>query len=105
MALRAGSQAVRRAIGRGVKAKPAPMDLVVWQCRVVGLPLPDREVRFHATRRWRLDYGWPSYRVALEREGGIWVRGRHSRGKGMEADMVKYAEAALHGWTVFRASP
>lgn len=43
--------------------------------------------------------------VALEREGGVWTRGRHTRGKGFEADAIKYAEAALKGWTVFRASP
>ena len=43
--------------------------------------------------------------MAVEVEGGIWVRGRHTRGKGYERDMEKYNAAQALGWTVLRFSP
>lgn len=64
------------------------------------LPEPVREYRFHPTRRWRMDFAWPDLKLAAEVQGGIWTRGRHSRGKGMEADMEKHNEAMLLGWDV-----
>lgn len=42
--------------------------------------------------------------IAVEIEGGIWTLGRHSRGKGMENDMIKYNAAAELGWRVLRYS-
>ena len=68
------------------------------------LPLPEREHRFHKTRRWRFDFAWPEYRVACEVEGGIWSQGRHTRGKGFQKDCTKYNEAAIDGWTVIRVT-
>ena len=62
------------------------------------------EVRFHGERRWRFDYAWPEHKIAFEVEGGAWTNGRHVRGKGYENDCVKYSEAAIHGWTVIRAT-
>lgn len=69
-----------------------------------GLPTPRREYVFALPRRWRFDYCWPAYNVALEVEGGTWVRGRHTRGKGFEADCEKYAEAAIMGWAIIRVT-
>lgn len=80
------------------------MDKFLLLLRAERLPLPEREYQFASPRRWRFDYAWPDYTVALEREGGIWIRGRHSRGQGFERDCQKYAEAVLLGWRVFRAS-
>lgn len=45
------------------------------------------------------------YRTALEIEGGAWSGGRHTRGKGFVADMEKYNEAQLLGWTIYRVTP
>lgn len=72
------------------------------QIRALRLPLPQIEYRFHDTRRWRFDYAWPERRLAVEIEGGTWVRGRHSRGAGMRSDAEKYNTASLMGWTVLR---
>jgi hypothetical protein len=115
MALRARQVASGHEIARALKGnrrrqtskvrKASRPSYLTLLCRAHALPEPDCEVRFHPERLWRFDYAWPLHRVALEREGGIWVQGRHSRGVGMEADMVKYAEATLLGWRVFRASP
>lgn len=65
----------------------------------------EAEVKFHPDRRWRFDFAdWASM-VAIEIEGGVFVRGRHSRGKGMIADMEKYNAATSMGWRVFRVTP
>ncbi|EIP99360.1 hypothetical protein OpiT1DRAFT_03874 [Opitutaceae bacterium TAV1] len=63
------------------------------------------EHKFHETRRWRFDYAWPRYRVALEVEGGVWTGGRHTRGKGFLGDVEKYNTAAAMGWRVLRCTP
>jgi hypothetical protein len=65
---------------------------------------PEVEHRFHPTRHWRFDLAWPARKLAVEIEGGIWKRGRHSRGAGFEADCVKYAHAVILGWRVIRVT-
>lgn len=79
-------------------------DLLLYQIKVSGLPKPVREARFHPTRRWRFDLCYPDFMVAVEIEGGIWTGGRHTTGKGFEADCIKYSEAALLGWMVIRVT-
>ena len=78
-----------------------------FYCQVIdwGLAHPQREYRFDPTRRWRFDFAWPEKHIAVEIEGGQWVNGRHSRGKGFEADCRKYLAALIQGWTVVRATP
>lgn len=63
------------------------------------------EYRFHPRRRWRFDYANPKFKVAIEQEGGIWIKGRHNRGKGFLNDMEKYNTATLMGWRVLRYTP
>lgn len=59
---------------------------------------------FHPTRKWRFDFAWPEILFAVEVNGGIYVRGGHSRGAGQEKDMEKIAEAAILGWTTIAVS-
>jgi len=61
-----------------------------------------REYRFHKTRNWQFDFAWPGLQVAVECEGGIYTRGRHTRARGFEEDCIKYNAAALDGWMVLR---
>jgi len=56
-------------------------------------------------RRWRFDFAWPDWKLAVEIEGGVFAHGRHTRGKGYEADCEKYNAAAVLGWTVLRYTP
>lgn len=78
---------------------------LVGLCRSAGLPEPIPEYQFHKPRRWRFDYCWPLRMVAVEIEGGLWIQGRHSRGKGMLADMEKYNTATMLGYRVLRYAP
>lgn len=62
------------------------------------------ELVFHPKRKWRFDYAVPELRLAIEIEGGIWTKGRHTRGAGYQGDLDKYNAAKLLGWDVFRFS-
>jgi hypothetical protein len=69
------------------------------------VPLPESEFTFCPGRRWRMDFAWPAQRVFLEVDGGIWTRGRHTRGKGWLADTEKLNTAASMGWRYLRCTP
>jgi len=88
-----------------MRAESAPEALLALQLRAAGVVGWEREFRFAPPRRWRLDFAWPALRVAVEIEGGIWVRGRHTRPTGFLRDAEKYNEAALAGWTLLRVVP
>ena len=42
--------------------------------------------------------------MAVEVEGGSYVRGRHSRPGGFELDCLKYGAAVIAGWRVLRVT-
>lgn len=69
------------------------------------IPLPEPEYHFAPPRKWRFDYAWPRLKIALEVEGGVWIRGRHTRGAGFLKDIEKYNTAASLGWLVLRTIP
>ena len=85
---------------------PRPLSIgeetLAMQIRTVGLPAPDREFRFAPPRKWRFDFAWPTYKLAVEVEGGVGNGGRHTRLAGFEDDCEKYNAAALDGWAVLR---
>lgn len=69
---------------------------------VLALGKWEPEFQFHERRKWRFDY--IAKGVGIEIEGGIWMQGRHTRGKGFQNDLDKYNEAAALGYRVFRFS-
>jgi hypothetical protein len=73
--------------------------------RLAGLPEPVREFKFHPTRKWRFDLCFPEHKLAIEIEGAIWTRGRHTRPKGFLGDIIKYNQATLLGWSLLRFAP
>jgi very-short-patch-repair endonuclease len=66
-------------------------------------PVP--EFRFSETRKWRFDFAFPAHRVAVEVEGGVFTRGRHTRPIGYLKDLEKYSHAAALGWRLIRCTP
>lgn len=74
------------------------------QCRVFGLPEPVAEYRFAPDRRFRFDWCWPERKIAVEEDGGIWIRGggRHNHPTGYLRDMEKLNLAVEMGWRVLR---
>lgn len=71
-----------------------------------GLPAFYTQVQLIPGRKFRFDFAWcPELKVAVELQGGIHTRGRHTRGKGYEADAVKSAMAQALGWMVLYVTP
>lgn len=67
------------------------------------LPPPERQVRFHPTRRWQVDFLWRSPKtLAVEVEGAIWVYGRHNHPTGFAKDVEKYNQLTLCGIPLLR---
>jgi hypothetical protein len=86
-----------------------------WVVRCPDLPF-EREVALPAWRSWaehkkatgmvrravpmRADFAWSPARVALEIQGGTWVKGGHSSGAGIERDAIKALLAQADGWAL-----
>ena len=87
------------------KKKQSNLEAVfAYHLKLLGADLPagEREYRFHPSRRWRFDWAWPAAKLAVEIDGGQWVRrgGRHNSDK----DREKLNAAAVLGWRVLRFS-
>jgi len=69
---------------------------------LTGLPTPEREYRFHPTRRWRIDFAWPAHRLAVEVEGGIYRGGAHTSVTGLKRDIEKGNAITMAGYRLLR---
>jgi very-short-patch-repair endonuclease len=78
--------------------------LFALQLRADKLTGWEREYTFAPGRRWRFDFANPALKLAVEIEGGIWSKGRHTRPSGYIGDMAKYNRATMLGWRVLRYS-
>jgi very-short-patch-repair endonuclease len=72
--------------------------------RALHIGVVEREYRFEPRRRWRADFAIPKARLIVEIEGGIFSRGRHTRGVGYRNDLEKYNFCVASGFTLFRFS-
>ncbi len=76
-------------------------DLFYSQLKDEEIVAPTREYKFLEDRKFRFDFAWEHMRVAVEIQGGVFIRGGHSTGVGITKDCEKSALANINGWTVF----
>ena len=88
-----------KADDRGSEPERALAQELLW----LKLPAPVREHRFSSFRRWRFDFAWPEYMLAVEVEGGHWVGGHG--GERFDQDCEKYNTATTMGWRILRVTP
>lgn len=91
-----------------------------YQILVLALPRPIFQHRFHATRKWRVDFAYMDRRIAIEIEGVGRIRSDKATGvkyhekccptcgqkppsahrtvQGYENDVEKYNELRIGGW-------
>jgi hypothetical protein len=87
-------------------------DYLENQINDAGLPKPEREYRFIKPRRFRFDFCWPAlydisgvyYGLAVEVDGNIYHKSRHTTGPGYSRDCEKFALAACEGYRVIRVT-
>jgi len=72
----------------------------LWRSHFPEIPLIS-EYRFNPDRRYRFDFCHLESRVAIEINGGRWVKSGHSSGKGLMRDYEKNNLATLDRWWVF----
>jgi hypothetical protein len=84
----------------GDKEKLARQFEYLW--RVWQGPELVKEYRFHAHRKWRLDYYHAPTQTGIELHGGVWSEGRHTRGKGFLGDLDKLNAAQMQGIVVLQ---
>lgn len=66
-----------------------------------GLELKEEFV-FHQDRKWRFDWCFPVLMVAIEYEGIMGKKSRHTTIKGYSGDVEKYNAAQALGWRIIR---
>jgi very-short-patch-repair endonuclease len=76
--------------------------LRLWRSMFPNLPEPWHNYRFHATRKWTIDFAWPAEKLAIEIEGGAPGGGRHQRREGFTRDAEKYRAVVNGGWHLLR---
>ncbi len=74
-------------------------------CAAFGIPAAQAEYVFAPPRRWRFDYCWTKYKVALEIQGGLFSHGRHTRGAALLKEHEKLNAAACKGWRILYCIP
>ena len=89
-------------IGKSVSALE---DLMALQIRADRLPEPQREAVLIPGRKFRVDFFWPTEKVCLEVNGGVWMKGgAHSLPSNIERDYEKLNLLQLAGYVVLSVS-
>ena len=66
----------------------------------------EEEHKFHPKRRWKFDFILKGNdKIAIEINGGIWIKGRHNFGRNYEKDLEKINTAQMMGWKVLQYTP
>ena len=86
--------------------KSKGLDYISWNmmywCNEKCLQM-ETEFLFNPDRKWRFDFAIPAIKVAVEFEGGIFLKNSgHNTARHYTKDAEKYNSAAIHGWRVLR---
>jgi hypothetical protein len=89
-----------------IKHKTEIKDMFTMLMEKEGIPCWP-EFLFMPDRKYAMDYAWPEYKLCLEVEGGIHLKGNsgHSSGVGIKRDMDKISMSASLGWRTLRVTP
>jgi very-short-patch-repair endonuclease len=88
------------------KKRSKGLDYLSWNiphwCKIKELKM-EQEYHFNPEREWRFDFAIPDIKVAVEFEGGIFIKNSgHNTAKHYTKDAEKYNSAAILGWRVLR---
>ena len=61
-----------------------------------------KELKFSDKRKFRFDFAIPLYKIAIEYEGIVSGKSRHTSITGYTRDTEKYNLATIEGWKVLR---
>ena len=95
-----GPDRKKRKEGSGQRKRyPQYEAMLASQVELAGLPVPEREYRFHDMRKWRVDLAYPPLKIAIEIDGAVHrIKGRFIR------DFEKHQALFLAGWRLLRVS-
>ncbi len=79
-------------------------DYLEAEIEINGLPKPEREYKFLSKRRFRFDFAWVDAKFAVEVDGNVFHKSRHTTGPGYSRDCEKFALACIDGWRVMRVT-
>ncbi len=88
-----------------LKSKPNHEEKFLMLWKHLGGPALIRQFKFHTERKWLADFFHLASRTLIEIDGGIWIKGGHSTGRGIMRDMEKSNEAQFSGYRFIRVSP
>lgn len=92
-----------RSVAVNRAAKMLPTWLALW-CKCNGRDAV-AEHRFHAKRKWRLDFAIVDAKVGIELQGGLFIQGRHTQGAALLKEYEKLNAAQALGWRVGLFTP
>lgn len=78
------------------------IDKDLWAFAMENNLVIKKEFRFHPERMWRFDWCFPSLKIAIEYEGLMSEKSRHTTISGFTGDAEKYNAAQQLGWKVMR---
>ena len=68
------------------------------------LPVPVRHFHPWPKDSHECDFCWPTQKLIVEVEGGIWIGGRHVHPSGFIRDIAKYNRLTLDGYRLLRVT-
>ena len=97
-----------RVVAMHFKRKSKEKDYIAWNllqfCNENLLKL-EEEYKFHPDRKWRFDWVIASHKIAIEYNGIMSEKSRHTTIKGYSGDMQKINAAQKLGFTVLQYTP